>query len=174
MNKELKYLVSICLESVQLIDVLAPYTQDLWQMEVQDILFDGVDAIKFWHICSRAASTGSATCSRKGGKNDVALQDIEGRRYPHGVHQQRLRRARRFQGVSEGQGARNRRRRCKKYSSRNAGADRRAHQERARGGSRRIGCLVAPDCGLGYFSRTVAYAKLRAMGEATRQLRKKL
>lgn len=34
--------------------------------------------------------------------------------------------------------------------------------------------LVAPDCGLGYFSRTVAYAKLRAMGEATRQLRKKL
>ena len=26
--------------------------------------------------------------------------------------------------------------------------------------------LVAPDCGLGYFSRTVAYAKLRAMGQA--------
>ena len=34
--------------------------------------------------------------------------------------------------------------------------------------------LVAPDCGLGYFSRTVAYAKLRAMGEATRQVRKTL
>ena len=26
--------------------------------------------------------------------------------------------------------------------------------------------LVAPDCGLGYFSRTAAYAKLRNMGQA--------
>jgi len=34
--------------------------------------------------------------------------------------------------------------------------------------------LVAPDCGLGYFSRTVAYAKLRAMGEAVRQVRAEL
>ena len=32
-------------------------------MEVQDILFDGVDAIKFWHIAT-AASTGSEMCSR--------------------------------------------------------------------------------------------------------------
>jgi 5-methyltetrahydropteroyltriglutamate--homocysteine methyltransferase len=34
--------------------------------------------------------------------------------------------------------------------------------------------LIAPDCGLGYFSRTVAYAKLRAMGEGTRQVRQTL
>ena len=33
------------------IDVLAPYTQDLWQIEVQNVMFDGVKAIKFWHIC---------------------------------------------------------------------------------------------------------------------------
>ena len=51
MNQELKYLVSMGLEAVQLIDVLAPYTQDMWQIEMQDIMFDGVDAIKFWHIC---------------------------------------------------------------------------------------------------------------------------
>ena len=38
---------------------------------------------------------------------------------------------------------------------------------------RRIG-FWSRHCGLGYFSRTVAYAKLRAMGEATKQLRKKL
>jgi len=31
--------------------------------------------------------------------------------------------------------------------------------------------LVAPDCGLGYFSRTVAYAKLRAMGQAAESVR---
>ena len=51
MNKELKYLVSMGLEAVQLIDVLPPYTQDMWQIEMQNIMFDGVDAIKFWHVC---------------------------------------------------------------------------------------------------------------------------
>jgi 5-methyltetrahydropteroyltriglutamate--homocysteine methyltransferase len=34
--------------------------------------------------------------------------------------------------------------------------------------------LVAPDCGLGYFSRTTAYAKLRAMGAAARTVRGEL
>ena len=34
--------------------------------------------------------------------------------------------------------------------------------------------LVAPDCGLGYFSRTTAYAKLRAMGEAVAMVRAEL
>ena len=31
--------------------------------------------------------------------------------------------------------------------------------------------LVAPDCGLGYFSRTAAYAKLRNMGQAAASVR---
>jgi 5-methyltetrahydropteroyltriglutamate--homocysteine methyltransferase len=31
--------------------------------------------------------------------------------------------------------------------------------------------LIAPDCGLGYFSRTVAYAKLRNMGQAAASVR---
>jgi 5-methyltetrahydropteroyltriglutamate--homocysteine methyltransferase len=34
--------------------------------------------------------------------------------------------------------------------------------------------LVAPDCGLGYFSRTVAYAKLRVMGQAAASVRSTL
>ena len=51
MNQELKYLVSLGLEAVQLIDVLPPYTTDMWQIEMQNIMFDGVDAIKFWHVC---------------------------------------------------------------------------------------------------------------------------
>ena len=34
--------------------------------------------------------------------------------------------------------------------------------------------LVAPDCGLGYFSRTAAYAKLRNMGQAAEEVRKAL
>ena len=34
--------------------------------------------------------------------------------------------------------------------------------------------LVSPDCGLGYFSRTTAYAKLRNMGQAAAEVRKAL
>jgi 5-methyltetrahydropteroyltriglutamate--homocysteine methyltransferase len=34
--------------------------------------------------------------------------------------------------------------------------------------------LVAPDCGLGYFSRTTAYAKLRNMGQAAANVRASL
>jgi 5-methyltetrahydropteroyltriglutamate--homocysteine methyltransferase len=34
--------------------------------------------------------------------------------------------------------------------------------------------LVAPDCGLGYFSRTAAYAKLHNMGQAAANVRAKL
>ena len=34
--------------------------------------------------------------------------------------------------------------------------------------------LVAPDCGLGYFSRTAAYAKLRNMGQAAGAVRSTL
>jgi 5-methyltetrahydropteroyltriglutamate--homocysteine methyltransferase len=34
--------------------------------------------------------------------------------------------------------------------------------------------LVAPDCGLGYFSRTTAYAKLRNMGQAAAAVRSSL
>ena len=31
--------------------------------------------------------------------------------------------------------------------------------------------MVQPDCGLGYFSRTTAYAKLRNMGQAANEVR---
>ncbi len=34
--------------------------------------------------------------------------------------------------------------------------------------------LVAPDCGLGYFSRTTAFAKLRNMGQAVEIVRAEL
>jgi 5-methyltetrahydropteroyltriglutamate--homocysteine methyltransferase len=51
LNQELRYLVSQGLEAVQLIDVLPPYTNDPWQIEVQETMFDGVDATVFWHVC---------------------------------------------------------------------------------------------------------------------------
>jgi 5-methyltetrahydropteroyltriglutamate--homocysteine methyltransferase len=34
--------------------------------------------------------------------------------------------------------------------------------------------LVSPDCGLGYFSRTTAFAKLRNMGQAAEEVRRSL
>jgi len=34
--------------------------------------------------------------------------------------------------------------------------------------------LAAPDCGLGYFSRTTAYAKLRSLGQAVAMVRAEL
>ena len=173
MNKELKYLVSIGLEAVQLIDVLAPYTQDLWQMEVQDILFDGVDAIKFWHICygsvdgQRDVFDGKAAKMMslfKISKADVIHMEFTSKGFDEiaafkafpkdkvlgiGVVDPKNTQVETPEQIAE---------RIKKGLE-VVPADR---------------LLVAPDCGLGYFSRTVAYAKLRAMGEATRQLRKKL
>ncbi len=51
LNEELLYLQSIGLEAVQLIDVLPPYTQDPWQIDVQNRMFEGVTMTKIWHIC---------------------------------------------------------------------------------------------------------------------------
>ena len=44
LNKELHYLRDMGCEAVQLIDVLPPYTQDMWQIEVPE------------HACSRAST----------------------------------------------------------------------------------------------------------------------
>jgi 5-methyltetrahydropteroyltriglutamate--homocysteine methyltransferase len=173
MNKELKYLVSIGLEAVQLIDVLAPYTQDLWQMEVQDILFDGVDAIKFWHICygsvdgQRDVFEGKAAKMMslfKISKADVIHMEFTSKGFDELAA---------FEAFPKdkvlGIGV---------VDAKNTQVETPEQiAERIKKGLEVVPpdrLLVAPDCGLGYFSRTVAYAKLRAMGEATRQLREKL
>jgi 5-methyltetrahydropteroyltriglutamate--homocysteine methyltransferase len=173
MNKELKHLVSMGLESVQLIDVLAPYTQDRWQMEVQDIMFEGVKAIKFWHICygsvdgQRDVFEGKAAQMMplfKESSADVihietanlGFTELESfRNFPKnkvlgiGVIDAKNTMVESVEAVEA-----NIRKALKVVP-----ADR---------------LLIAPDCGLGYFSRTVAYAKLRAMGQAVRNVRKTL
>ena len=173
MNKELKALVAMGMESVQLIDVLAPYTQDMWQIEVQNILFDGVDAVKMWHICYGSvdgqrdvfeAKTREMiplweaspvdvihveTCSPEFGDlspyKDFPKDKILGL------------------GVVD----------AKNYMV--DSVDTIADRIRARldiVGPDRL--LVAPDCGLGYFSRSAAYGKLRNMGEAVRIVREEI
>jgi len=170
MNQELKYLVSIGLEAVQLIDVLAPYTQDRWQMEVQDIMFDGVDAIKFWHICygsvdgQRDVFEGKAAQMMplfRESKADVIHIETANRNFDE------LEAFRNFpKNKVLGIGV---------IDAKNTMVE---TPEVVAGRIRKVldivpadRLLVAPDCGLGYFSRTVAYAKLRAMCEGTRIVR---
>ncbi len=165
LNQELKYLVSQGLEAVQIIDVLPPYTQDMWQIEAQKILFDGVDAIKFWHICYGSVD----------GQRDVftdtaaASMDLFRATPADVVHVEFCNK-----GYSElsafkdfptdkilGVGVVDAKNTQVETVDTIVANIRRALEvvppERL---------LIAPDCGLGYFSRTVAYAKLRNMGEA--------
>lgn len=51
LNTELRYLQDMGLEACQLIDVLPPYSQDDWQVEAQQRLFDGIHMTKLWHVC---------------------------------------------------------------------------------------------------------------------------
>src|SRR5258707_13553329 len=52
LNEEFKYLRSLGLEAIQIIDVLPAYTQDLWQIQAVNRMLEGLDdLISFWHIC---------------------------------------------------------------------------------------------------------------------------
>jgi 5-methyltetrahydropteroyltriglutamate--homocysteine methyltransferase len=170
MNKELKYLVSMGLEAVQLIDVLAPYTQDQWQMDVQHIMFEGVDAIKFWHVCygsvdgQRDVFDGKAALMMplfKESKADVIHIEFANKGFDE------LDAFKDFPkdkvlGVGVVDAKNTQVETPELIASRIRNALKVVPADRL---------LIAPDCGLGYFSRTMAYAKLRAMGEATRQVR---
>lgn len=173
LNKELKYLVGMGLEAVQLIDVLAPYTQDRWQMDVQDILFDGVDAIKFWHVCygsvdgQRDVFDGKAEQMMplfKDTKADVIHLEFANKGF------EELEAFRKFPkdkvlglGVIDAKNT--------QVETPELVASRIQRALEIVPADR---LLIAPDCGLGYFSRSVAYAKLRAMGEGTRRVRETL
>ncbi|GAC1309505.1 MAG: methionine synthase [Vulcanimicrobiaceae bacterium] len=173
MNKELKYLVGMGLESVQLIDVLLPYTTDPWQIDVQDIMFDGVDAIKFWHVCygsvdgqrdifddhassmlplfarSKADVIHLETCNKGFVELDVLKNFPTDKVLGIGVVDAKNTQVESVEQIAE-------------------------HIRRGLEIAPAERLLISPDCGLGYFSRTVAYAKLRNMGEAVRRVRAEL
>ncbi|MPZ01017.1 MAG: hypothetical protein GEU97_24240 [Actinophytocola sp.] len=173
LNKELKYLVNGGLEAVQLIDVLPPYTQDMWQIEVQEILFDGIDALKFWHVCYGSVD----------GQRDV-FDDMAASMIPlfkespaDVIHLEFTNR-----GFSELDAFRDFP--TDKVLGVGVVDSKDTHIESPDLIAQRITkaldivpadrLLVSPDCGLGYFSRTTAYAKLRAMGQAAEQVRSRL
>ena len=173
MNTELKHLVSMGLEGVQLIDVLAPYTQDEWQIEVQDIMFEGVDCLKFWHVCYGSVDGQRDVFEAKTremiplfAKSPVDVIHVEScsaefndldayRDFPEdkvlGL------------GVVDAKNS--------IVETPEVIADRIRERLEYVPADR---FLVSPDCGLGYFSRTTAYAKLHAMGQAVKTVRAEL
>src|SRR5216683_3602240 len=173
MNQELKYLVSMGLEAVQLIDVLPPYTTDMWQIEMQNIMFDGVDAIKFWHVCygsvdgQRDVFDNHATAMMplfKESPADVIHLEFTNKGFDE------LEAFRDFPtdkvlGVGVVDAKNLQVETAEEIEARIRGALEVVPADRL---------LVAPDCGLGYFSRTTAYAKLRNMGQAAASVRSKL
>src|ERR1700719_992838 len=173
MNAELKDLDSLGLEAVQLIDVLPPYTTDMWQIELQNIMFDGVQAIKFWHVCY-----GSVDGPRDVFDDHAASMMPLFKESPANVIHLEFTN----KGFDEleafrdfptdkvlGVGV---------VDTKNMQVE---SPEQVEGRIRRAlevvpadRLLIAPDCGLGYFSRTVAFAKLRNMGQAADAVRSTL
>jgi 5-methyltetrahydropteroyltriglutamate--homocysteine methyltransferase len=170
LNKELHFLQDMGLEAVQLIDVLPPYTQDMWQIECQEILFEGINMIKFWHVCYGSVD----------GQRDV-FDDHAATMMPlfaaspvDVIHLEFTNKnfseldafgnfpADKVLGVGVVD-AKN-----TIVESTDQIADRIQRALKIIPPDR---LLVAPDCGLGYFSRTTAYAKLRNMGAAAKQVR---
>lgn len=170
LNQELKFLVSQGLEAVQLIDVLPPYFQDGWQIEAQNIMFDGVDALKFWHVCYGSVD----------GQRDV-YDDKAAEMMP--LFAQTPCEVIHLEFTSKGLGElssfakfpTNKVLGMGVVDAKNVMVDTVDDiAARIRRGLEFVPAdrlLIAPDCGLGYFSRTVAYGKLRNMGQAVEQVR---
>lgn len=161
------------LEAVQLIDVLAPYTQDEWQIEVQETMFDGVDALKFWHICYGSvdgerdvfeAKTHEMMTLFKTSPVDVIYVESRSAEFND------LEAFRDFASDEVlGLGV---------VDAKNSIVETpETIAQRIRDRLEYVPAdrlLVSRDCGLGYFSRTTAYAKLRAMGQAVDIVRSEL
>lgn len=173
MNAELQYLQGMGCEAVQLIDVLAPYTQDEWQIEVQKIMFEGIDMMKFWHVCYGSVDGQRDVFEAKTREmlplfeaSPVDVIHLESTSAEFGDLDPYLD----FPkdkvlglGVVD----------AKNYMVESADviADRIRRRLEIVPPDR---LLVAPDCGLGYFSRTTAYAKLHNMGKAVEMVRAEL
>lgn len=173
LNTELKYLVDQGLEAVQLIDVLPPYTSDPWQIEVQEAMFDGVDATVFWHVCYGSVDGQRDVFEDKA----VDMMPVFKESPADVIHLEftnkgfsELEAFRDFPvdkvlgvGVVDAKDT--------QVDSPETIADRIRRALEVVPPDR---LLVAPDCGLGYFSRTTAYAKLRNMGRAAQMVRAEL
>ena len=170
MNQELKYLVGMGLEAVQLIDVLAPYTQDEWQIDVQNIMFDGIDIMKFWHVCYGSVD-GQRDVFEAKTREMIPLFEASP---VDAIHLESC--SPEFSDLDAyrdfpkdkvlGLGVVD----AKNYMVDSVDVIAQRIRDRLKiVGPDRL--LIAPDCGLGYFSRSAAYGKLRNMGKAVEIVR---
>jgi len=162
LNQELLYLQEMGLEAVQLIDVLPPYTQDTWQIDVQNRMFEGVTMTKLWHVCYGSVDGQTDVWENKAADMmplfHQSSADIVHLEFTHRDFAE-IDAFREFPqdkvlgiGVIDSKDT--------QVESPDVVA------QRIRRGLDVVPAdrlCVMTDCGLGYFSRTMAYAKLRAM-----------
>lgn len=173
LNQELRYLQGMGLEAVQLIDVLPPYTQDQWQVEVQNRMFEGIDMLKLWHVCYGSVDSQTDVWENKAAEMmplfHASSVDL--------VHLEFCNRD--FSEIDAfadfpkdktlGIGVINAKNAQVESPEQVADFVRRALEVVP---ADRL--CVMTDCGLGYFSRTVAFNKLKAMVEGTEMVRAEL
>ncbi len=176
LNEEFKYLRSLGLEAIQIIDVLPAYTQDLWQIQAVNRMLEGLDdLISIWHICYGSVDAQTDVWEDKAADmmpmfesaNVTAIHFESAHRDFREMESYRSFPRNKVLGlgfidvkepnVEKPEQVANRIRRVL-----DSGV---VPPERL---------LVMPDCGLGYMSRTVAAAKLKAMGEGVRMVREEL
>jgi 5-methyltetrahydropteroyltriglutamate--homocysteine methyltransferase len=164
LNKELLYLQDMGCEAVQLIDVLPPYTQDTWQIDVQNRMFEGVTMTKLWHICYGSVDGQTDVWENKA----VDMMPLFHKTAADIIHLEFTHRDfaeigafREFPadkvlgiGVIDSKDT--------QVESKEVVAERIRRGLEVMPPER---LCVMTDCGLGYFSRTMAYAKLTAMVE---------
>jgi 5-methyltetrahydropteroyltriglutamate--homocysteine methyltransferase len=151
-------------EAVQLIDVLPPYTQDTWQIDVQNRMFEGVTMTKLWHICYGSVDGQTDVWENKA----VDMMPLFHKTAADIIHLEFTHRDfaeigafREFPadkvlgiGVIDSKDT--------QVESKEVVAERIRRGLEVMPPER---LCVMTDCGLGYFSRTMAYAKLTAMVE---------
>jgi 5-methyltetrahydropteroyltriglutamate--homocysteine methyltransferase len=174
LNEEFRYLKERGLGALQIIDVLPPYTHDLWQIEAVNRMVEGLDdLIKIWHICYGSVDSQTDVWEDKAaemmpmfaGANVTAI-------HFESVHRD-------FREMSAyGEFPKD-----KVLGFIDVKDPNIEQPEQVAQRIRRVldagvvppeRLLVMPDCGLGYCSRSVAAGKLNAMGEGVRMVRQEL
>jgi len=176
LNQEFKYLRDRGLEAVQIIDVLPTYTQDLWQIEAVNRMLEGLDdLISIWHICYGSVDAQTDIWEDKAAE----MMSMFGTANVTAVHFESAHRDFR-EMESYREFPRNKTLGLGFIDVKEPNVEK---AEQVADRIRRVldtgivppeRLLVMPDCGLGYMSRTVAAAKLRAMGEGVRMVREEL
>jgi 5-methyltetrahydropteroyltriglutamate--homocysteine methyltransferase len=176
LNEELRYLQSRGLEAIQIIDVLPPYTQEHWQIDILNRLVEGLDdVIKFWHICYGSVDGQTDVWEDKAADMMPLFADADVTAIHFESAHRDFRELDAYRKFPEdkvlGLGF---------IDVKDTNVEK---PEAVADNIKRVlhagvvppeRLLVMPDCGLGYCSRSVASAKLKAIGEGVQMVREEL